>query len=324
MDPANKTDLPDFDSDAEEVIDEAASVEDFIRELEEKEKDLHITSDTTCIELSEDIDDAEIPDILLEEISAAEKVKVRAAAVSEDKIEIRRLKSEVVNLESKVTNLKSRIAKLEEERKELSHNAQRRLRDFEVLKARTEREREESLQQQVAELATQMLPVLDNLARALNCAPENGLEGFKQFFDGIVLVNQQVNAALSSLGVMPIESVGERFDPFYHEAVAMDESAHLPPNTVTEELLRGYRVRGKVIRHSMVKVSKPVESPRGNSPGGRPDGVDRRQNERRQVQPETNTAADDSAARNEAPSFEEFLLERNGEVEGQFESDSAE
>jgi len=70
------------------------------------------------------------------------------------------------------------------------------------------------------------------------------------------LVSHQVNDVLAEMGVQPIATVGETFDPHYHEAVATEESADLDPNTISAELLRGYRIGERVIRHSMVRVTK--------------------------------------------------------------------
>ena len=58
------------------------------------------------------------------------------------------------------------------------------------------------------------------------------------------------------MGVQPISSVGEHFDPYYHDAVATEENENFPPHTITAELLRGYRIDDQVIRPSMVKVSR--------------------------------------------------------------------
>ena len=85
---------------------------------------------------------------------------------------------------------------------------------------------------------------------------------FKQFFDGIALVNQQINEVLSGMGVQPITTVGETFDPNFHEAVATEENTDLPPNTISAELLRGYRIGNMVIRHSMVKVTTAPPDPK--------------------------------------------------------------
>jgi molecular chaperone GrpE len=237
----------------EETTDETASVDDFIRELEEKEKDLHITAETTFIELAADFGEDEIPDFMRQDLSEEGKKTVKPAVPKPvDSLAVRKLEGEVALL-------KTKVAGLEEERTELYKNSQRRLKDFEAFKARTERERKESYQRQLTNLASEMLPALDNLDRALQCASDLSAErkgAFAQFFDGIVLVNQQVNEVLVGMGMEPIVTVGEKFDPNLHEAVAVDEESELPPNTVTSELLRGFRIGDNVIRHSMVKVSK--------------------------------------------------------------------
>jgi len=76
-----------------------------------------------------------------------------------------------------------------------------------------------------------------------------------------VLVNQQLNEVLAEMGVQPIASVGEPFDPHFHEAVATEISGDYPPNTVTGELLRGYRVGDRIIRAAMVRVSTVAPRP---------------------------------------------------------------
>ncbi len=74
-----------------------------------------------------------------------------------------------------------------------------------------------------------------------------------------MLVSQQLNEILAEMGVQPIASVGESFDPHFHEAVATEETEKVSPHTIIEELLRGYRIGEKVIRPSMVKVASAVK-----------------------------------------------------------------
>jgi molecular chaperone GrpE len=126
-----------------------------------------------------------------------------------------------------------------------------------------DRERRGSFISQIGNLAKQMLPVLDNLDRALDSikdVPEKKRNELKQFFDGITLVNHQINEVFSDMGVQPIVAVGETFDPNFHEAVATDEESDLPPNTISAEMLRGFRIGNLVIRHSMVRVT-PTPAP---------------------------------------------------------------
>lgn len=248
-------------ADEDESAEDSVSVDEFIRELEAKEKDLHITSETTFIELESEFDEGEVPDFIKEELdkTVIERAgKVDTKGNTADREAIRKFEAEVKSLRSKVSGL-------EEERVELQKNSQRRTRDFEAYKARTERERLETFEKLLCNLATEMLPVLDNLERALQfAADKNDTEKgeISQFFQGIVLVNQQVNEVLAGMGIVPIATVGEVFDPHFHEAVAVDTDGDLPPNTVTAELLKGFRIGGRVIRHSMVKVSKAAEPPK--------------------------------------------------------------
>ena len=247
-----------FELSDEEAIDESGSVDDFIKELEAKEKDLHITADTTFIEIAGDFEDLEPPDFLKPDLTDNGRMTV-APAVAEtvraDRIALAKLEREIVQLKNKISTMKT-------ERTELLEKSLRRSRDFDAYKGRTERERGDTFQKQLSNLATQMLPALDNLDRALKFAsdlPAEQRKQFVQFFDGIILVNQQVNEVLAGMGIMPIATVGEPFDPHFHEAVAIEETGDFPPNTVSGELLRGFRIGDMVIRHSMVRVSQALQ-----------------------------------------------------------------
>lgn len=226
--------------------------DDFFRELEEKEKDLDISSELVIEVEESEFDDRNIPDFLREELAAAASVPPSRAPGAAG------LRGTSTELEAEISGLKEKISRMETERLEILEASRRRLKDFENYKSRIERDRSESFTNQVCNLAAEMLPVLDNLNRALDSATDLPMEQHsevQQFFEGIVLVNQQVNEVFAGLGVQPIASVGENFDPHYHEAVATEETADLPHNTISQELLRGYRLGNRVIRHSMVKVA---------------------------------------------------------------------
>ena len=237
---------------------ETVSVDDFIKELEAKEKDLHITAETSIIEISESFDDHdEMPEFMREAMASNTQVKIEPLV--DHAPPSPPATAAAPQLEATVERLREQIEKMEADRDEQFKNSQRRARDFETYKTRTERERIETFHSQVGNLANQMLPALDNLNRALdfamNSADEKGPE-FKQFYEGIVLVNQDINEVFSRMGVTIIPSVGEAFDPHLHEAVATEVNDEMPPNTISEELLRGYRMGEKIIRHSLVKVSQ--------------------------------------------------------------------
>ena len=235
--------------------DNTLSIDEFIKELEAKEKDLHISSEMV-IEVDEsDVDDQDISDFLQLDVSVVpNKIEPFAAVYDESPLQ----NHDVTKLQSEISTLQNQLALMESQRVELFESSRRRQVDFENYKNRTERERGETFRNQLTNLATQMLPVVDNLNRALDLT-DNNVEGkpqdFQQFFEGIVLVSQQLNEILAEMGVQPITSVGETFDPHLHEAVATEMNDEFPHNTITAELLRGYRIGEKIIRPSMVKVS---------------------------------------------------------------------
>ena len=163
----------EFPDDADDM--DSVPVDDFIRELEAKEKDLHITADLS-IEIAEaDFDDQNIPDFLQADLAADQPTEpVKASADN--------------SLQEEIRSLKVRVTEAEAARLAVMEKAQQRVRDFENLKNRTERERQETFSNQMCNLATEMLPVLDNLNRALDFAseiPEQKSNEFQHFFDGI-------------------------------------------------------------------------------------------------------------------------------------------
>lgn len=134
----------------------------------------------------------------------------------------------------------------------------RRQADFENYRKRTERDRGETHNRIVADVARKLLPVVDNLARALEA--ERSIETqesneFRHFLHGVELISKQLNDVLESLGVQPIVAIGEPFDPHIHEAVVTEPSDKYEPDTVTEEIARGYRMGDRLLRPSMVKVA---------------------------------------------------------------------
>jgi molecular chaperone GrpE len=138
----------------------------------------------------------------------------------------------------------------------------RRQADFENYRKRIERERGESHNRVVADVAGKLLPVVDNLARALDA--ERSVEvteskEFRHFLHGVELISKQLNEVLESFGVQPIAAIGERFDPHLHEAVVTEPTNDYEPDTVIEELARGYRIGERLLRPAMVKVAVPEQ-----------------------------------------------------------------
>ena len=135
---------------------------------------------------------------------------------------------------------------------------QRLAADFENYKRRTRQDLAERTQYANEELLRKLLPVLDNLKRALDHAPE-GID--PNWFEGIKLVARQFEAILQAQGLAQIPAVGEKFDPSQHEAIAREETDAHEEGTVIEEMQPGYRLHDRVLRPTLVKVAHPRALP---------------------------------------------------------------
>jgi molecular chaperone GrpE len=153
---------------------------------------------------------------------------------------------------------RSELKRIEAENAELKNQLARRQADFENYRKRVERERNETYNRVVADVAAKLLPVSDNLKRALDA--ESSVEAaesdeFRHFLSGVDLIWKQLNGVLEALGVKPIPSVGEPFDPHVHEAVTTEATDEYEPDTVIQEIVAGYRLGDKLIRPALVKVA---------------------------------------------------------------------
>lgn len=124
--------------------------------------------------------------------------------------------------------------------------------DFENFRRRMDREREEIQGHAAERLLSALMPVFDNLERALGYMPTEGEA--KAWRVGLEMTRDGFLEAFSRLGVKPIEAVGASFDPRFHEAVQRVESKE-PEGTIVEELQRGFSWNDRVLRASLVKVS---------------------------------------------------------------------
>jgi molecular chaperone GrpE len=153
---------------------------------------------------------------------------------------------------------RAELKRLESEVKELRDSLARRQADFENYRKRMERERSETYNRVVADIAAKLLPVLDNLKRALETeASVEATESdeFRHFLSGVDLIYKQLNGVLDALGVKPVLAEGEHFDPHLHEAVVTEPSDDYEPDTVIQEIVRGFRLGDKLIRPALVKVA---------------------------------------------------------------------
>ena len=153
---------------------------------------------------------------------------------------------------------RAELKRVEAENAELKDRLARRQADFENYRKRVERERSETYNRVVADIAEKLLPVSDNLKRALETeASVEAAESdeFRHFLSGVDLIWKQLNGVLDALGVKPIVAVGEPFNPHLHEAVVTEASDEYEPDTVIQEIRSGYKIGDKLIRPALVKVA---------------------------------------------------------------------
>ena len=153
---------------------------------------------------------------------------------------------------------RAELKRLEGEVKELRDSVARRQADFENYRKRMDRERSETYNRVVADIAAKLLPVLDNLKRALETEASveaSESDEFRHFLSGVDLIYKQLAGVLDNLGVKPVLAEGEQFDPHLHEAVVTEPTDDYEPDTVIQEIVRGFRMGDKLIRPSLVKVA---------------------------------------------------------------------
>lgn len=145
------------------------------------------------------------------------------------------------------------LEKLRQERDQFLGMLQRTQADFENYQKRNQREREQERRYWYGPLGLDLLPVLDNLERALAAAKQANETG--PLVQGVNMVLAQFLDLLKRHGITPIEAQGQPFDPHLHQAVMQQPSAEVPPNTVTQVLERGFMLHDRVLRPAKVAVS---------------------------------------------------------------------
>lgn len=155
--------------------------------------------------------------------------------------------------------MEQRLAQAREEARQYLDNWRRAAADFANYRRRQDTERAELAQQARAELITRLLPVLDDLQRALDKLPHSLRH--LTWVEGILLIERKLRAVLAAEGVQPMEAVGKEFDPHYHEAILYEPSEEAPEGRVIAELQTGYVMDERVLRPALVTVSRgPAES----------------------------------------------------------------
>ncbi len=160
--------------------------------------------------------------------------------------------AERIESPSSAPSAEGELQKLRAERDTLIDRLARLQAEFENARKRTAREQQEFREYAVADAVKALLPTLDSFERAL----QTGAAEKSEFRGGIELIYKQLQDALQKLGLRAIPAKGETFDPYLHEGIEMVETTDAPDHQILEELQRGYKLKGRLLRPAMVKVAR--------------------------------------------------------------------
>lgn len=196
-------------------------------------------------EMQQEIDEAEAEETVADEAEAPETAEASEsdAAEADAAAEAEAPDEDAAALKAQVESLKAAL-------EEKDNRVKRLQADFENFRRRTSKEREELANVVTQDLLKSMLPILDNFDRAM-AAEQKDNESFQK---GVEMIYTQLHETLKNAGLELIDTAGQKFDPNFHQAVMRVENPDLEDDTIAQELQKGYIVKGRVIRPSMVQV----------------------------------------------------------------------
>jgi molecular chaperone GrpE len=155
---------------------------------------------------------------------------------------------------SRLSTSEETATALERERDDMRDRWLRTAADFDNYRKRIERERRDLSDAVTAEIVRDILPVVDDLERALGApGSDPAADSYRR---GVELIHRRLVDVLKKRGVEPLDVVGATFDPNWHESVAQDTAADVPDGQITAELRRGYRIGQRLLRPAQVRVAK--------------------------------------------------------------------
>jgi molecular chaperone GrpE len=165
-------------------------------------------------------------------------------------------------IDEELAALRTRIEALEARERELSTQVDqerertlRALADLDNARKRAQRERDEVVRYGLERVLKDLLPVVDNLDRALELGDRSGR--WEGLAEGVRMTRKLLEDTLAKQGLKAFSAHGKAFDPHLHEAMGHDERVDLPPNTVSTEVLRGFTLHERLVRPALVMVARP-------------------------------------------------------------------
>ncbi|WP_158968492.1 nucleotide exchange factor GrpE [Paraglaciecola sp. L3A3] len=189
-------------------------------------------------------DEKQSPEEIVEQQDVEQNVEEVAEELSEDQQRIVELEVAVIAAETKLAEQKDSVM--------------RAIADADNSRKRAEGEIDKARKYALEKFAGELLPVADNLERALQVAnPED--ETIKPILDGVDLTLKSFINTIEKFGMKVIDPQGQPFNPDQHQAMSMQENAELPPNTVLAVMQKGYEINGRLLRPAMVMVTRAPE-----------------------------------------------------------------
>ena len=198
-------------------------------------------------EMQQEIDEAEAEETAADEAEAPETAEASESDAAEADAAA---EAEAETPDEDAAALKAQVESLKAALEEKDNRVKRLQADFENFRRRTSKEREELANVVTQDLLKSMLPILDNFDRAM-AAEQKDNESFQK---GVEMIYTQLHETLKNAGLELIDTAGQKFDPNFHQAVMRVENPDLEDDTIAQELQKGYIVKGRVIRPSMVQV----------------------------------------------------------------------
>ncbi len=178
-------------------------------------------------------------------------------------------KKKLLKVQKELSSRKKELKEQQEEFKSVDKEADQYLNYLKRLKAEFDNYKKRNLKEQERKatlfsenLIRQFLPIVDDLERALGVA--KGKEDITNFVQGVEIIFDQLKNVLGKQGLEQIRAKGEPFDPYLHEAIMKVELDEYPDNIIVEEIRKGYKLRDRVLRPTMVKVNKRTDDKDNN------------------------------------------------------------
>ena len=182
------------------------------------------------------------------ENACEQEVKVQEEALQEGNDEV------IVSKKKRIEQLEAEVAQLKKELADSTNNYYKAYADAQKLKKRLQNEADQVRKYRIQGFASEVLPIIDNLERALNQEVED--EAIKNYIKGFEMIYQQLFNALNNEGVKEIEALNQPFDPNFHQALMQEAVEGVESGIVVEVLQKGYMLKDRVLRATLVKVSE--------------------------------------------------------------------